>query len=83
MLGAEDLRIVYAASDLFVSASTCETLGNTVVEASAASSKHGRLLLKTLAGLECGYSGGNPARRWASRVRQGKQQKRKGNFTRG
>jgi len=33
MLGAEDLRIVYAASDLFVSASTCETLGNTVVEA--------------------------------------------------
>lgn len=33
MLGAEDLRIAYAASDLFVSASTCETLGNTVVEA--------------------------------------------------
>lgn len=32
MLGAEDLRIAYAASDLFVSASTCETLGNTVVE---------------------------------------------------
>lgn len=33
MLGAEELRIAYAASDLFVSASTCETLGNTVVEA--------------------------------------------------
>eukprot|EP00913_Durusdinium_trenchii_P025611 g24038.t1 len=33
MLGAEDLRIAYAASDLYVSASTCETLGNTVVEA--------------------------------------------------
>mmetsp|Transcript_6013 Transcript_6013/g.10933 ORF Transcript_6013/g.10933 Transcript_6013/m.10933 type:complete len:480 (+) Transcript_6013:43-1482(+) len=33
MLGAEDLRTAYAASDLFVSASTCETLGNTVVEA--------------------------------------------------
>eukprot|EP00931_Biecheleriopsis_adriatica_P048979 TRINITY_DN28317_c0_g1_i1.p1 TRINITY_DN28317_c0_g1~~TRINITY_DN28317_c0_g1_i1.p1 ORF type:complete len:494 (-),score=70.35 TRINITY_DN28317_c0_g1_i1:210-1664(-) len=33
MLGAEDLRVAYAACDLFVSASTCETLGNTVVEA--------------------------------------------------
>ncbi|CAJ1378568.1 unnamed protein product [Effrenium voratum] len=33
MLGAQELRIAYAASDLFVSASTCETLGNTVVEA--------------------------------------------------
>lgn len=33
MLGAEELRVAYAASDLFVSASTCETLGNTVVEA--------------------------------------------------
>ena len=32
MLGAEELRVAYAASDLFVSASTCETLGNTVVE---------------------------------------------------
>ena len=35
MLGAEDLRIAYAASDLYVSASTCETLGNTVVEVQA------------------------------------------------
>lgn len=33
MLQAEDLRTAYAASDLFVSASTCETLGNVVIEA--------------------------------------------------
>ena len=33
MLGAESLRTAYAACDLYVSASTCETLGNTVVEA--------------------------------------------------
>lgn len=33
MLGAQELRVAYAACDLFVSASTCETLGNTVVEA--------------------------------------------------
>mmetsp|Transcript_34607 Transcript_34607/g.77651 ORF Transcript_34607/g.77651 Transcript_34607/m.77651 type:complete len:644 (+) Transcript_34607:55-1986(+) len=33
MLSARDLRISYAASDLFLSASNFETLGNTIVEA--------------------------------------------------
>lgn len=32
MLGAQELRVAYAASDLFLSASNFETLGNTVVE---------------------------------------------------
>jgi len=33
MLSAQELRLAYGACDLFVSASTCETLGNTVAEA--------------------------------------------------
>lgn len=71
MLGAQELRIAYAASDLFVSASTCETLGNTVVEAFGLEMHVTRMVAVTYGGMELWYPSCDSAGRRSFGVCQG------------